>query len=131
MEESDNNEYDKSEESHGSIKVGIKGTKGKTGDVVGTSEMLENSEAKGPDNNTFANKQNKTDEAAVEHNGTDGDSMELDCEPYVNEGGPSNDDTEAEVAKTGASVAARKKKAAVLPHGVRKSTMTRCPTACY
>jgi len=131
VEESDNNEYDKSEESNGSVKMGIKGMKGKTGDVVGTSEMLENSEAKGPHKNTFANKQNKTDEAAVENNGTDGDSMELDCEPYVNGGGPSDDDTEAEVAKTGASVAARKKKAAVPPHGVRKSTRTHRPAARY
>ena len=131
VEESNNNEYDESKEGNGSVKQGIKGTKGKTGDVVGTSEMLENSEAKGPDNNTFANKQNKTDEAAVEHNGTDGDSMELDCEPYVNEGGPSDDDTEAEDAKIQASVAVRKKKAAVPSHGVRKSTRTRRPAAHY
>ena len=79
--------------------MGIEGRKGKTGDVVAISEMLENSKATGPGDNTFANKQNKIDEAAVEHNGIDGDSVELDCEPYVNEGGPSNDDTEAEDAK--------------------------------
>ena len=80
--------------------------------------MLENSEAKGPDDDqfdeieedrvfqnsveeiTFENKQNKVDEAEVEHDGIDWDSMELDCEPYVNEGGPSNDDTDAKMQKS-------------------------------
>ena len=57
--------------------------------------------------------------------------MERDCEPYVNEGGPSDYDMEAEDAKTQASVAARKKKAAVPLHGVRKSTRTRRPAARY
>jgi hypothetical protein len=131
VEESDNYEYDESEESNGTVKMGIKGMKGKTGDVVATSEMLESSKAKGPGDDTFANKQNKIDEAAVEHNGINGDSMELYCEPYVNEGGPSDDDTETEDAKIRASVMARKKKAAVPSHGVRKSTRTRRPAVHY
>ena len=145
-EESDDNDDDKIEDSNDSVKTGVTGTEGTAGDkrssvdVVAMSDVLEDGETKGTEDNEFAeiegergfqksvnnttdaNQGNKLDESVVENNGGEGDSMELDCEPYVNEGGPTDDDTEAEDAKVRASVAGRKKKATVPSHGVRKST---------
>jgi hypothetical protein len=75
------------------------------------------------------------DEDADEDTGNNGDLLELDCEPYVDEGGPSDDDTETEEAKAKqVSVGKkrnRKKKAEVESHGARKSTRNRRATARY
>ena len=71
----------------------------------------------------------------IEGAGVDGEPLELDCEPYVEEGGPSDPDTDAEDNKVmKAPVKAktsRKKKSAYTSDGPRKSTRIRCVTSRY
>jgi len=75
------------------------------------------------------------EEDADKDTGDKGDLLELDCEPYVDEGGPSDNDTEAEEAKAKqvpmGKRTSRKKKAELESHGARKSTRSRRATACY
>ena len=154
----DDNDDDDIEDINDSVKTGVTDMEGTAGDkhssvdvvdVVEMSDVLENGEAKGTEDNEFAeiegeggcqksvnnttdaNQGTKFDEIVAENNGGEGDDMELDCEPYVNEGGPTDDDTEAEDAKVRASVAGRKKKSTLPSHGVRKSTRPRRTVAHY
>ena len=80
-------------------------------------------------------KEKDGNEDADKDTGDNGDLLELDWQPYMDEGGPSDDDTKAEEAKAKqVSVGKkrnRKNKAEVESHGARKSTRNRRVTARY
>ena len=75
------------------------------------------------------------DEMANEGAGVGGEPLELDCEPYVEEGGPSDPDTDTEDNKAmKAPVKAktsRKNKSTYTSDGPRKSNRIRRVTARY
>jgi hypothetical protein len=137
-EESEDSEVDEDVTKNNKTDDGLRNEDNDGSESKNARKAEEGNGEKGEDEEVECTKGEKSftvDDAAHEGADVGGEPLELDCEAYVEEGGPSDPDTDVEEDKAmKAPVKAktsRKKKSAYTSDGPRKSTRVRRVTARY